>query len=90
MQFQPSSVVRSFLRGAWNLTGFQAVRGSHGQPTVLLPWPYDDGGTFDVGYDIHPDGDRFLVVQGGAGDGFGAVYIVTNWFTELLERMGSN
>ena len=41
-------------------------------------------------YDIHPDGDRFLFVSGGGGGGFGEVYIVTNWFEELRQRMGSN
>ena len=63
---------------------------SPGQPTVLFNWPYDYGSRFDVGYDIHPDGDRFLVVQRGEAGGFGDTYIVTNWFTELRERMGGN
>ena len=63
---------------------------SPGQPTVLFTWSYSTGGGFDVGYDIHPDGDRFLVVQGGGGGGgFGDVFIVTNWFEELRARMGN-
>jgi hypothetical protein len=62
---------------------------SHGQPTLLFTWPYDGAGPWNVGYDIHPDGDRFLVVQGGGGGGFGDVFIVTNWFEELRERMGN-
>jgi len=62
---------------------------SPGPPTVVVPWPYSTGGADDVGYDIHPDGDRFLVVHSGA-DQFGDTYIVTNWFTELRERMGGN
>ena len=64
---------------------------SRGQPTALFAWSYGAGNRLDVGYDIHPDGDRFLVVQGGRGAaGFGDVYIVTDWFTELRERMGGN
>ena len=62
---------------------------SHGQPTSLVPWSYTTGGGIDIGYDIHPDGDRFLVAEGGGGGGFGDVYLVTNWFEELRQRMGS-
>ena len=62
---------------------------SHGQPTVLLTWLYNGAGGNDIGYDIHPDGDRFLVVQGSGAGGFGNVYLVTNWFEELRQRMGS-
>ena len=62
---------------------------SHGQPTSLFTWSYDTGGPGETGYDIHPDGDRFLVAQGGGVGGFGDVYIVTNFFEELLERMGN-
>lgn len=46
-------------------------------------------------YDIHPDGDRFLVVVSGedvGGEAVGQllddVYIVVNWFEELKARMG--
>ena len=60
-----------------------------GQPTVLFTWSYDTAGGVEVGYDIHPDGDRFLVAQAGGAGGFGDVYIVTNWFEELLERVGN-
>ena len=63
---------------------------SHGQPTVLFAWPYNGGTPLNIGYDIHPDGDRFLVAGRGRRGGFGDVYIVTNWFEELRQRMGSN
>ena len=43
----------------------------------------------NIGYDIHPDGDRFLLVRGGRRGGFGDVFIVTNWFEELRERVGN-
>ena len=44
-------------------------------------------------WDIHPDGSRFVVVanQGGVGQDDDPertnVYLVTNWFTELRQRM---
>ncbi len=62
---------------------------SHRQPTVLFNWPYQGSGPSEVAYDIHPDGDRFLVVRGAGGSGFGDTYNVTNWFTELRQRMGN-
>jgi serine/threonine-protein kinase len=45
-------------------------------------------------WDLHPDGDRFIMVrsEGGAGGGGGtlnAVYVVVNWFEELKARMGN-
>ena len=62
---------------------------SSGQPTILLTWSYSGGGGANVGYDIDPDGDRFLFAQAGGAGGFGDVYIVTHWFEELRERMGN-
>ena len=63
---------------------------SPGQRTALFNWPYGTGNPNEIGYDIHPDGDRFLIVPGGGGGGgFGDVYIVTNWFEELRQRMGN-
>ena len=62
---------------------------SPGQRIALFNWPYGTGNPYEIGYDIHPDGDRFLVVRGGAGDGFGDVFIVTDWFEELRARMGN-
>ena len=49
------------------------------------------------GWDIHPDGSRFVVV-GPLGDGEAQdvapeprrFFVVTNWFEELRERMGGN
>ena len=42
-------------------------------------------------WDIHPDGSRFVMVQseGESGTtGSAEVYLVTNWFEELRQRMG--
>jgi len=44
-------------------------------------------------WDIHPDGSRFIMLKSaGAGEIAveSPVYIVTNWFEELRERMGGN
>ncbi len=45
-------------------------------------------------WDVHPDGSRFLMVtastgQGTAGLRLNEVYVVTNWFEELKQRMGN-
>ena len=53
------------------------------------------GGTQSGGWvrnwDIHPDGSRFVMVSGGGGSGasLSEVYLVTNWFEELRQRMGN-
>jgi serine/threonine-protein kinase len=53
-------------------------------------------------WDVHPNGSRFLMVRqggggqsaggpggGGAVSAFNEVYLVTNWFEELRQRMGN-
>jgi serine/threonine-protein kinase len=63
---------------------------SVGEVTLLVdPILAETGGPFTIGYDIHPDGDRLVVVREGSG-GIGSVHLVTNWFTELRERMGES
>jgi hypothetical protein len=57
-------------------------------PTVVFQWVYDLAGETGPGYDIHPDGDRFVVATGAGGERIADVYVVTNWFEELRERMG--
>jgi len=37
-------------------------------------------------YDVHPDGQRFVMVRNEEVD-VAPVVIVANWFTELRERM---
>jgi cysteine synthase len=46
---------------------------------------------FAASYDVHPDGDRFIFFLGQEEEGVEVdrtLYVVTNWFTELRERMG--
>ena len=43
-------------------------------------------------WDLHPDGDRVLVAQSESADGgetAARFILVTNWFTELRERLGN-
>jgi Tol biopolymer transport system component len=41
-------------------------------------------------WDLHPDGSRFVTVKSlsGRGSPLQEVYVATNWFTELRQRMG--
>jgi serine/threonine-protein kinase len=46
---------------------------------------------YSASYDVHPDGDRFIFFRGQLDPDFNpdvTLYVVTNWFTELRERMG--
>ena len=53
---------------------------------------YRIGGGAARGYDIAPDGERFLVITSGATetageDPFNGMILVDNWFQELTERV---
>jgi hypothetical protein len=47
---------------------------------------------FSASYDVHPDGSHFVFFRGqddgGGFDPDAALNVLTNWFTELRERMG--
>jgi serine/threonine-protein kinase len=46
---------------------------------------------FAASYDVHPDGDRFVFFVGQVEEGVDVdrtLYVVTNWFSELRQRMG--
>jgi serine/threonine-protein kinase len=64
---------------------------SVGPSRALFTGDYVRGQMLERGWDIHPDGNSFVVMKSVEGlerpEGQ-AVYIVTNWFTELLDRMG--
>jgi serine/threonine-protein kinase len=40
-------------------------------------------------YDVDTDDRRFVMFRIDSGEGVSATYLVTNWFTELRERMGN-
>jgi serine/threonine-protein kinase len=58
---------------------------SPGRSVRLFDSPFGHESARDRGYDVHPDGDRF--VMAGRAGGMGAMFLVANWFTELEERM---
>ena len=66
-------------------------------PDLLFDEPSytrEQGGGWVRNWDIHPDGDRFIMVGLVGGEGAGValldeVYLVVNWFTELRQRMGN-
>jgi Tol biopolymer transport system component len=56
-----------------------------------LGFPFRFGGNdaTNIAFTIHPDGDRFVAIA-GSGAGAGDIFLVTDWFEELRERMGGN
>ena len=58
-------------------------------------WAVDSNGGVHTSWDVHPDGESFVLVRGGqseaGGAGFSAapVLVVMNWFEELLQRMAN-
>jgi eukaryotic-like serine/threonine-protein kinase len=69
-------------------------------PELLFDVPQNLTRTLGAGrvrnWDVHPDGDRFIMMgspEGEGGDGaaprLANVYIVVNWFEELRQRMGN-
>jgi serine/threonine-protein kinase len=68
---------------------------SASEPRLLFEGPnyltLDSDGS-DSNWGIHPDGSRFVVVKSSDDDESAAgstVYLVTNWFEELRQRMGN-
>ena len=65
-------------------------------PVVLSRELLFTGNYFRPASDLHPDGDRVIVAQlagvSATPDGASAerFLVVTNWFEELRQRMGSN
>jgi hypothetical protein len=53
-----------------------------GAPTVILEGPYVPN-PMVANYDIHPDGDRFVMLRSGEGER--SVVVVTNLFAELSD-----
>jgi len=53
---------------------------SIGDPVPLFEGRYATGNTIGTEYDVHPDGQRFLMAEDAAPD---EIRIVQNWFVEL-------
>jgi Tol biopolymer transport system component len=55
-----------------------------GMPEVLFEWSIMAGFDFLYGFDIAPDGNRFLMIQGGEPQ---SITVVLNWIDELKHRV---
>ena len=41
-------------------------------------------------YDVAPDGQHFLMIEGGEEEGGNQLHVVLNWFEELKRRVPTN
>jgi hypothetical protein len=55
---------------------------SVGRPRFLFEGNFAEG-PFAAGYDVSPDGQRFLLARGRSKPGGGEVNVILNWFEEL-------
>jgi class 3 adenylate cyclase/Tol biopolymer transport system component len=62
-----------------------------GRPEILISGMYISGVGEGIPWDIHPDGNRFLLIATPGSDAFGIgprrINIVLNWFEELKQRV---
>jgi Tol biopolymer transport system component len=56
-----------------------------GTETLIAEGDFDPGIRWGRKWDIHPDGDRFLVLQVESYESPGGIQVVKNWFSELEE-----
>ena len=58
---------------------------------MLFSGPYLPPGPFGQGYDIAPDGERFLMIrETGVDTGKSELIIIRNWFEDLKARVPVN
>ena len=61
---------------------------SAGSPQLLFEGHFQFSGLVSSGYDVSPDGQRFLMVQPSGPDQTPTqIQVVLNWFTELQQRV---
>ena len=61
---------------------------SAGSPRLLFEGHYQYSPYVTSGYDVSPDGQRFLMIQPGGTDQTPTqIQVVLNWFTELQQRV---
>jgi serine/threonine protein kinase/Tol biopolymer transport system component len=63
---------------------------SFGQETTLFRGNFTPVIKFGRQWDIHPDGDRFLMLEHASVDAVEGIRVVTNWFTELERFVPTN
>jgi serine/threonine-protein kinase len=61
--------------------------GETGRPVTLFSGPYQGSGFASHGFDVTPDGSRFLMIKRAAGDAPQRIMVELNWFTELTRRI---
>jgi Tol biopolymer transport system component len=59
---------------------------SVGKPRVLFEGDFVEG-PFMAGYDVSPDGRRFIMARGRSSAEGGEINVVLNWHQELLEKV---
>jgi serine/threonine-protein kinase len=62
----------------------------HAKPTVLFDVPMAFSGSTVDHYDVTPDGQRFVMIEGEDGSAATQIHVVLNWFEELKERVPPN
>jgi len=67
-----------------DVTGGDIIR--FGPESLLFQGSFSPGPRWGANWDIHPDGDRFLMLQLERPDNPREIRVVTNWFAEL-ERL---
>lgn len=68
---------------------FEPTKGEPGVPVTLFRKPdlLGGGGFRTRGYDVTPDGSRFLMLTPVYGPGAGEVVVVINWLDELRKKV---
>ena len=61
---------------------------SVGTPSILFEGFFQMANLSRANYDVTPDGQRFVMIQGGAPDSsVSQIHVVLNWFEELKQRV---
>ncbi len=58
-----------------------------GREELFSTLPYRAVGFFVTEYDVHPDGERFIMIKQGIEGSRPQINVVLNWFEELKERV---
>ena len=59
-------------------------------PRLLFEETYQKSTLFGAAYDVSPDGQRFLMIQGSEQEAVTQINVVLNWFEELKQRVPTN
>ena len=62
------------------------LKGLYGKPRLLVSGDYRVDNTGHPNYDVSPDGQAFVMIQGSPREPLTEIHLVINWFEEL-ERL---